>query len=53
MIDRFLNGYEMILHDVAEFTVHSLELIGILIIVIGCGIGAAVLFNMAKETFKK
>ncbi len=35
MMDRFLNGYEMLLHDVAEFTVHSLELIGILIIIIG------------------
>ena len=35
MMDRFLNGYEMILHDLAEFTVHTLELIGILIIIIG------------------
>ena len=35
MMDRFLNGYEMLLHDVAEFTVHTLELIGILIIIIG------------------
>ena len=35
MIDRFLRGYEVLLHDVAEFTVHTLELIGILIIIIG------------------
>ena len=35
MMDRFLNGYEMILHDLAEFTVHTLELIGILIIISG------------------
>ena len=34
-MDRFLNGYEILLHNVAELTVHTLELIGILIIIIG------------------
>ena len=35
MFERFLTGYEGVLHGVAEFTVHTLELIGILIIIIG------------------
>ena len=34
-MDRFLNGYEILLHNVAELTVHTLELIGILLIIIG------------------
>ena len=34
-MDQFLNGYEILLHNVAELTVHTLELIGILIIIIG------------------
>ena len=32
---EFMTGYESILHYVAEFTVHTLELIGITIIIIG------------------
>ena len=35
MIENFLSGYEDILHVVAELTVHTLELIGIAIIIIG------------------
>ena len=35
MIEQILNGYKMLLHHVAEFTVHTLELIGIMIIIIG------------------
>ena len=35
MIDRLLDGYMQLLHHIAEFTVHTLELIGILIIIIG------------------
>lgn len=35
MIENFLTGYEDILHVVAELTVHTLELIGIAIIIIG------------------
>ena len=34
-MEQLLNGYEHILHNVAEFTVHTLELIGILIIIVG------------------
>ena len=33
--DLIMNGYESVLHFVAELTVHSLELIGILIIIVG------------------
>ena len=35
MFRKFLEGYESILHGIAEFTVATLELIGILIIIIG------------------
>ena len=35
MIENFLSGYEDILHVVAELTVHTLEIIGIAIIIIG------------------
>ena len=35
MFDKFLSGYESVLHYVAEFTVNTLELLGILIIVFG------------------
>lgn len=34
-MEGFINGYQEILHYIAEFAVHTLELIGILIIVIG------------------
>ena len=34
-IASFISGYQQILHYIAEFAVHTLELIGILIIVIG------------------
>ena len=33
--ESFLNGYESVLHFVAEFVVHTLELIGISIIIVG------------------
>jgi uncharacterized membrane protein len=33
--ENLLNGYESVLHFVAEFVVHTLELIGISIIIIG------------------
>ena len=35
MTRKFLEGYEAVLHGIAEFTVNTLELIGILIIIIG------------------
>ena len=34
-LENFMNGYENILEYVAEFTVHTLELTGIIIIIIG------------------
>ena len=34
-MDMIMNGYENILHFIAEITVHTLELIGILIIAVG------------------
>ena len=34
-MENLLNGYEHIMHFVAEFTVHTLELIGICIIILG------------------
>ena len=33
--DLIMNGYENVLHFIAELTVHSLELVGILIIIVG------------------
>ena len=33
--ESFLNGYESVLHFVAELVVHTLELIGITIIIVG------------------
>ena len=35
MLDTILNGYSDILHFVAEIAVHTLELIGILVIILG------------------
>ena len=35
MLDTILNVYESVLHYIAEFTVYTLELIGILIVAIG------------------
>ena len=35
MFDTFINGYENVLHYIAEFVVNTLELVGILIIAIG------------------
>jgi uncharacterized membrane protein len=35
LLENFANGYESVLHSVAEITVSTLELIGILIIIIG------------------
>lgn len=34
-LEGFIHGYQEILHYIAEFAVHTLELIGILIIVVG------------------
>ena len=34
-LEGFIHGYQQILHYIAEFAVHTLELIGILIIVVG------------------
>ena len=34
-MDKFLEIYEEILHIIANFTVHTLELIGVLIVILG------------------
>ena len=39
--EKILNGYDEILHFVAEFTIHTLELIGISIIVFGSALAIA------------
>lgn len=35
MFETFIDGYEAVMHFIAEFTVHTLELVGITIIIIG------------------
>ncbi len=35
MFENFLHGYETVLHYIAELTVNTLELVGVLIIIIG------------------
>ena len=35
MFEAFINSYESVMHFIAEFTVHTLELVGISIIIIG------------------
>ena len=35
MFGKFLEGYESVLHFIAEFTVNTLELVGILVIIVG------------------
>lgn len=50
--DIFMQGYESILHFVAEFTVHTLELVGILIIISGSVKAIAHLFSNTKRKHK-
>lgn len=45
----FMNGYEAILHAVAEVTVHTLELIGISIIIIGSIKALAKVFSRIRK----
>jgi uncharacterized membrane protein len=33
--DKIIEGYEAVLHFVAEFTVHTLEMVGIAVVIIG------------------
>ena len=47
--DIFMQGYESILHFVAEFTVHTLELVGILIIISGSVKAIAHLFRCSID----
>ena len=35
IFDKIIEGYEAVLHFVAEFTVHTLEMIGIAVVIIG------------------
>ena len=44
-MDAFVQGYEHILHDIAEVSALTLELIGVLIIIVG---SAKSLFSLAK-----
>ena len=50
MFERFLEFYSSFLHFVAEFTVHTLEIIGISIIIFG---SARVLIQAVKRYFNK
>ena len=50
MFDTFLDGYEYILHAFAEITVHTLEFIGIAIIVFG---SIRVLIKVIKSLIHK
>jgi uncharacterized membrane protein len=47
-----MQGYESILHFVGEFTVHTLELVGILIIISGSVKARAHLFSNTKRKHK-
>ena len=51
-MDMIMSGYEKILHFVAEITVHTLELIGILIIIIGATKAIVHLFSNLKNHHK-
>ena len=51
-MDMIMSGYEKVLHFVAEITVHTLELIGILIIIIGAIKAIVHLFPILKTTIK-
>ena len=51
-MDVLIAGYERILHFVAEITVHSLELIGILIIIVGSAKAVVHLFSKLKTKHK-
>lgn len=46
MLDKILSGYETFLHAIAEITVHTLELIGISIIIVG---SIRVLIQVVKQ----
>lgn len=49
-VDLFVDGYEKLLHTVAVFTIYSLELIGIFIIIIGTFKALTLVFSkLAKK----
>ena len=50
--EAFMEGYEKLLHFVAEFTVHTLELIGIIIIIIGSFKAIYHLFSKLRHNHK-
>ena len=50
MIDKFLSTYKEILHVLAEVTVHTLEIIGISIIIVGA---IRVLIRIIKSLYNK
>lgn len=51
-MDMIMSGYEKVLHFVAEITVYTLELIGILIIIIGATKAIVHLFSNLKNHHK-
>ena len=50
--DIFMSGFEWLLHFLAEITVYSLELVGILIIIIGAIKGIVKLFSGFSHKLK-
>ena len=48
MLDNFAAAYDSILHFVAGITVNTLELVGILIIIIGSVMGTGTVWLMAE-----
>ena len=49
MFDNFLLQFETVLHYIAKFSIHSLELVGILIIIVG----SAKTFYLTVKRIKK
>lgn len=49
MLNLFIDGYEKILHTVALFTIYSLELIGIFIIIIGTTKALTLVFSKIRK----
>jgi len=50
--DKIMAGYEALLHFIAEITVYTLELVGILIIIVGSVKAIVHLFSKLRHTHK-
>ena len=53
MLETIVSGYESILHYIAEITVYTLELIGILIVILGSARAIAQAFRAARNKESK